>query len=107
MGYMRHHAIIVTSWDDTKLKLAHIKALELFSTQVSIIVPSPINGYTSFFIAPDGSKEGWEDSNIGDRKRSEFIAYVENRDRYDFSSLSYCEVYYGDDEGNCQIVEHN
>ena len=62
MGFIFHRAVVVTGWDD-KLKMAHEAALKTFkNTCVSNIVGSVSNGYASFFIAPDGSKEVWETS---------------------------------------------
>jgi hypothetical protein len=82
MGYMRHHAIICSGpapikdegapWISsiaeyvTSLQRAHDKATAIFGDTVSPIVISPVNGIGSFFIAPDGSNEGWEDSDAGD-----------------------------------------
>lgn len=108
MGYIRHHAIIVTSFDSEKISKAHSKAIELFGESVSAIVPSPINRYTSFFVGPDGSKEGWADSEIGDNKRKEFFDYIQ-MNAYDDGSnaLDYAEIFYGDDEGEAGIVNHN
>lgn len=31
MGYMRHHMIVVTSFDDLRIQEAHVKAMEIFS----------------------------------------------------------------------------
>jgi hypothetical protein len=73
MGWIRHHAILITSWDKDKIEADRDLALDLRMAATEII-ESPINGYMSFFIAPDGSKEGWEDSDDGDEAREKFIA---------------------------------
>lgn len=78
MGYIRHHAIIVTRWSHDSLVDAQKKAIEL-GHAVSAIVRSVINGYESFLIAPDGSKEGWSESDDGDARRDKFIEWLENR----------------------------
>ncbi len=65
MSYMVHHSIIVSSSIDELFNMAYLKALEIFGDQVSNVVESNANGYRSFFIAPDGSKEGWVESNKG------------------------------------------
>ncbi|MGG3872975.1 hypothetical protein [Brevibacillus laterosporus] len=67
MGTIKHNAIVVTDADYAmdKLELVHKKAQELFSSLVSPIIKSNSNGYQSFFVAPDGSKEGWEESMRG------------------------------------------
>lgn len=108
MGYIRHHSIVVTSWDDVKFNKIYIKARSIFGSLVSDIIQSNINGYKSFFIAPDGSKEGWEESNTGDIKRNTFIKNIDKFKYCDGSnSIRYCELFYGDDEGKSEIVRHN
>lgn len=104
MGYMRHHAIVVTSWNKEALKEAHLRAAVLFDWKVSPIIHNQF-GDDSFFIPPDGSKEGWEDSNKGDQRRTEFIAYLRSV-KYDDSSscLSWVEVEYGGDGGRARAV---
>lgn len=101
MGYIRHHSIVVTGISEY-IAEARNKAIEIFSGLVSGIIPSICNGYESFFIAPDGSKEGWSDSNEGDLKRDGFIEWLETAD-----GVSYCEFYYGDDEGKSKILRHS
>lgn len=108
MGYMRHHAVIVTSYSKEMLTDAHQEALRLFPDQVSPLVDSPINRYASFFVAPDGSKEGWPESERGNVKRDEFVGYLEGKKYEDnSSSIDYVEVFYGDDEGEAEVVRHN
>lgn len=75
MGYIKHHAIIVIGWDDSKITAAHEAAI-VEQMAVSNIVASPVNGYRSFFIAPDGSKEGWTDSDEGNARRDAFIQWL-------------------------------
>lgn len=89
MGYMRHHAIIVTSWDEKKTPIWHAEAVKFFGELVSPIIPSVINGYESFFIAPDGSKEGWDDSIDGDKKRDGFIVYLRTQEWPEWIEVEY------------------
>ncbi|HEV8716163.1 MAG TPA: hypothetical protein VGX03_25475 [Candidatus Binatia bacterium] len=105
MGYMQHHAIIVTSCINEKFSAAYKKAKELFP-KVSDPVPSGTNGYYSFFIPPDGSKEGWEASDAGDERRRIFRGWLNSQAYEDGSnSLKWVEVQYGDDEGdNCVLA---
>ncbi len=103
MGYIRHHAIAVTMWDDKMAKKLHKKAKELFGHLVTKIIDSGMNSTVSFFIAPDGSKEGWGDSDKGDKNRAEFIAYCKT---FEYKPR-FCEFFYGDDEGQAQIIQHN
>lgn len=98
MGYMRHHAIVVTSWNDKTVIDAHKVAVEIFPW-VSPISPEGINGHVSFLIPPDGSKEGWPSSDEGDERRTKFIKWVDAQAYDDGSnSIDYVEVFYGDDE---------
>lgn len=115
MGYMRHHAIIVTSWKTEALEAAHRKARELFGptslsasehVRVSDIIDSGMNGYHSFFVAPDGSKEGWQDSDEGDVQRDTFIAWLGANWTYDDGStpFDWVEVQYGDDNREQRVT---
>lgn len=99
MGYMRHHAIVVTCFKYETLHEARTTALAL-GCQVSDIVASRTNGFHSFFVAPDGSKEGWEESDDGNRRRDLFTAYLRNPNLY----LDWVEVQYGDDNRNTEII---
>lgn len=110
MGYMRNHAIVVTGdvgYPESKpnrVERAHAKALELFDgTQafVSEITPQAVNGHRSFFVAPDGSKEGWEESDACDTARAAFVKWL--RDDPDFH-LEWVEIQFGDDDAQTRIV---
>ena len=78
MGHICHHGIVVTAWNKERIAKAHAKAKEIFGVNVSEIVPSQINGYVSFLVAPDGSKEGWIDSQNGDDEREKFKHFLEH-----------------------------
>ena len=105
MGYIRHDAIVATSWDKKYLIPALARALD-FGLSCSDIVESSTNGYVSFLIAPDGSKEGWEESAKGDAARAEWKAWANkqwtNNELYVYwAHLSYA----GDEEADTKIVE--
>ena len=105
MGYIKHHTIIVTGWQDEEIKEAHLKAKEVFeknfvSRVVSDVVQGLTNGQKSFFIAPDGSKEGWETSVNGDNARKEFLDWLLKSDIY----CDYVEVTFGGDDEYERIV---
>lgn len=101
MGYIRHYAIVVTSYSDEKIKPLHKKAKKIFGKLVSNIVQSKRNGFETFFIGPDGSKLGWETSNKGIKKRSKFISILQKK------GVTYCEFFYGDDEFESRVTKHN
>jgi hypothetical protein len=86
MGTVIFHTIVVTA-DHHDIEPIHQRAREIFERRgepiepqqaplVSAITPSLYNGWASFFIAPDGSKEGWEPSIAVDEMRDKFIEYL-------------------------------
>jgi len=100
MGYIRSHAIVVTDYgygDHIDRAHAQATALDLCVTPVT---DGKINCVRSFAALPDGSKEGWTDSDQGDEARGAFVAYLRTLYYGDGSSpLSWVEVQFGDDEG--------
>jgi len=86
MGWIRFHGIVVTGQKEDEytkdrtwnIKRAHEKATEL-GLLVSNIVDGQTNGYSSIFIAPDGSKEGWNTSDDFDAKREQFKEWLKGR----------------------------
>ena len=97
MGDIHHHAIVVTGWNPAYVAKAHEQATKIFEW-VSPISPPVVNGYTSFFIPPDGSKEGWQESNKGESLRSGFISWLSKSLTYDDQSckVEWAEVGFGD-----------
>ena len=104
MGYIRHHSIVVTSWGE-HIKPAHAKALGLFGLgAVSPVIDSDRNDYRSFFVAPDGSKEGWDESDKGDSLRQSFIYWLREQYHEDGSTnISWVEIQYADEEGETKV----
>lgn len=110
MGTLKEHAIIVTGYYGDHIEEAHAIAEEIFdvgrffpfadaeATLVSPIIDSMVNSVRTFFVAPDGSKEGWSTSDTGDACREEFIKWL-RKQRYDDGSspLQWVEVQYGDE----------
>lgn len=70
---------------------AHEKATDLLNYLVSEIKESVINKYWSFCVFPDGSKEGWEESDEYDKRRDLFVKWLEAQ-RWDDGSSSYQAV---------------
>ena len=102
MGYLRRHAIVVTG-DDYKesadILAAHAKATEIFPW-VSEICPPQVNGERSFYIPPDGSKEGWGESDEGDKRRDAFVTWLQG-----FSGCAqWVEVCYAEDEPDTRVT---
>lgn len=113
MGYMRHHAIVVSgpriklgifpvSIYDVRDKCAETGAL------VSPVMKAKWEGTGSFFVAPDGSKEGWAESDAGDNERQKIIEYLDSL-RYSDGSTSFkwAEVQFGDDNGQTIVTRHS
>jgi hypothetical protein len=107
MGYMSHNAIIISSVFDDKIEAAHAKAVTVFgSRMVSPILPAVTNGVRSFLVGPDGSKEGWTESNNADDMREEFRTWLRAQVYEDGSTaLDWVEVQYGNDDHETIIVD--
>jgi hypothetical protein len=91
MGHIKHHGIAVTSGIDELIEEAHTKAKSIFKERASEILNSETNGYKSFFIAPDGSKEGWVASLTGNKQRDTFVKWINSKAYEDGSnSISFC-----------------
>lgn len=106
MGYMRHHAIVVSSWSSDAITRAHVEAQRIFAPQqVSPTVRGVVNEEHTFLVGPDGSKEGWSESDVGDERRSAFREWLDGQREGDGTSrLRWVEVQYGDDRGGTRVV---
>jgi hypothetical protein len=79
MGTYAHKAIVVTSFQWNELEEARIKAINTFGKKmVSTTVSSEYNGFRSFLIGPDGSKEERDESDHYDNLRSSYIKYLQS-----------------------------
>ena len=106
MGIYRHDAIVVHYWERGTLARLREEAKEM-GLEVTEIHTNSF-GTSSFMVCPDGSKEGWPDSDRHDAIRREF------KDSMETSNINYewCHVRFGGDEHNvigqelqCEIVE--
>lgn len=100
MGHHRDHTIVVTG--DSHLDVARDAALACGNKNVSEIVEAQMNGLRAFFIAPDGSKEGWDTSNEGDVAREAFVTWLMSDQRV--GVWDWVEVQFGDDDGDTKII---
>lgn len=105
MGYMRHDAIVVTGWKKEQVEEVHNKAKQLCNPLVSEIIEGVSNSQYSFFIAPDGSKEGWEPSDFHEVARDRFISWLDKNTRYEDGStgINAVAVNFGGDGGQAFI----
>jgi hypothetical protein len=102
MGYIKHNAIIVTGNADY---IAQVKGIaDILDLPTSPILCSQNNGYYSFFIPPDGSKEGWPDSIEYDKRRQRFKEVL--KEKIDIF-VDWVEVSYGGDTDKPLIVNHS
>ena len=77
MGYMKHHAIVMVAGDHHKQPdVAAFRESLPARWRPLVIGPigSVINDYHLYAFLPDGSKEGWTDSDDGDIYRERFRA---------------------------------
>ena len=114
MGYIKHHTIIVTDFRHDCIVAVHQKAKEIFKNNfgndvcsrvdgsciISEVIHGLTNGQYSFFIAPDGSKEGWETSKNGDNARKQFLDWLMLSDY----TCDYVELSFGGDDEYERIV---
>lgn len=108
MGYMTHHAIIVTSWKRQAIDAAYELAESTFGQLVTPIVEGVVNEQYTFMVGPDGSKEGWDISDDHDELRSGFVARLKALHDEQLW-LDWAEVQFGGDQPdiNTQVLDHN
>jgi hypothetical protein len=96
MSAVIHRAIVVTSFDKTKLRAAHSVACAMFGGRVSVPLPSEVNGYESFLVGTCGSKIGWEPEKRDELVRAAFIGHLRSYAYEDGSnSVEWAEIEYG------------
>ena len=101
MGRICHNSIIVTGHIAREDEFRGLRdyAVGLFGFEfVTPMIVTDLNGYMFFFVAPDGSKEGWSQSDDGDAKRIEFCDHIDSlADEEDGSNFfNYIEVSHGE-----------
>ena len=101
MSYVRHHAIVVAG-TARHVRIAHRAARVIFSHRPTAISKTGMNDVCSFMVGPDGSNEGWPESNIGDAQRALFIEWM--RGASDRVYLNWAEVSFGDEYGPAKIL---
>ena len=103
MGYHKHHAIIITGFlsnRNQELQAIHDFALEI-GCSISPISEEVINGFQSFVVYPDGSKDGWTSSNEGDERRDKLVELLRMGHIETFyvgGSYDWVEIMYGGDD---------
>lgn len=98
MGFFRHDAIVLTG-RTKEIERVWERAVIHFegsAVHVSGVTEYGINDTSSVLIAPDGSKEGWTDSDEGDRLRDSFVTWLQ----VDGPLIDWIEVRFGGDESD-------
>lgn len=104
MGYIQHHAIVVTTYDEVRADQARAAAAAN-RCPVTAAHKSGVNSYYTFLVLPDGSKEGWFESDFDDRNRGAFVSWLRSQAFDDGSNpYAWVEVQYGDDDGVTMVV---
>lgn len=108
MSNIKHNSIIFLSWREEDVKEVIEEAVKVYekhkdgsSSLISGLIPTITNSGLSFFIAPDGSKEGWDTSKCIDNAREELLDWLKgNSDNH----TDYIEVRFGGDDEHESIV---
>jgi hypothetical protein len=111
---IKHHTIVVSCNDHKKLEKVRAEVVEMYKKYmeakgfqlISPVIDSLINGYCSFFIAPDGSKEGYDASDDADKIRKLVVKYLMSPEMKS-GEVHFVEISYGSDDGKAEIINHN
>lgn len=115
MGTIKHDTLVVTSFRENDINKAHTKIKELLIEKfkenefikadsiVSEVLKGLANDQFSFFVAPDGSKEGWTTSTNVDEVRETFIEWLDGDNGY----FDYVQVRFGGDWESADVTSHN
>lgn len=91
MGYMTHHAVVITFNGDTDQLLMN-EVLTLLEGSPGVSVSEAVmNNYrtVSLVLGSDGSKDGWDDSIDGDTRRDDLVALLRKHDHKSWVEVSY------------------
>lgn len=108
MGIVNHNTVIATTWD----KKTFGAALEWCRRNLPEHryiwqdAEPALNGYRTLVLLPDGSKEGWSESDVGDAQRDTLIAALE-LDNYDDGSSPWEWVEVGFGEYGQKVLRGN
>lgn len=113
MGYIAHDAVIVTTSDypwthpADGSKAPDVEAFRAeMPEELRRLVVGPVesvaNGYRTYLFAPDGSKQGWDTSELVDEWRDRFIELFSGGLRDGSSPFDVVHIRYGGDFG-CEV----
>lgn len=92
MGTINHNALIVTVTSDNCIEVFDAWLLE---EKLTGFIKSPVvvNGTVTYFFYPDGSKEGWGESDEGDALRQKVVDWMQAQSSW---YSDWIEVGYGE-----------
>ena len=99
MGVMNHNAVLASTWSDEHANGVKewIAGRSEVERDLFLFGGKKVNNEQTIVLVPDGSKEGWQESENGDALRQAFIERLEQDDYEDGSSpWSWVEVGYGE-----------
>lgn len=107
MGYLRHECMVVSSDDAEKTLRVHAAACQFFDDAgmgllVGGLTQHVTNGGAAFFISPDGSKEGWQPSDMAATARADFIAWLRSGDA---PFVDWALILLGGDDGEYRVLQ--
>jgi len=104
MGYIRHEAIVVTSFGEEYIQKAKkfAEGLKLHTTGIV----KTINGYCTFLIAPDGSKEGWIESDEHEQARKDWCVWADKQS-VNGVYFDYAYISFGGDDDHCRVIQYS
>lgn len=110
MGTINHNCVIATTGLDKSVDRlnAWLEGRTIIEKLLVKKLDSNLNNIQTFIVMPDGSKEHWPESDVGDDFRKSFIAEIESHTYEDGSSpWFWVEVGYGEYgqkvlKGNCK-----
>jgi hypothetical protein len=109
MGVINHNAVIATTWHEESFCLVRKRIEEKVPQDqqwLFTFTPRVMNGFQTIVLAPDGSNEGWSESDTGDDLREWFIDLLSRHVYEDGSSCwKWIEVGFG--EYGAKVINTN
>jgi len=112
MGVENNECVIAVTWNDNAVKVVSdfVDGLPKEYQRLVAFIPSLVNDKTTVFMAPCGSKKGWQEDKDAQKVRDELIAIISSLDYSDGSNpFDWVEVGFGEYgqkvlRGNCRNV---
>lgn len=98
MGWIRHHAIVITTIEDWLIPLKEITDVIFGEGVCTVSEAKMVNGYVTLLVPPDGSKERWPASEAGEDRRARLIDWLCDQEINEDRHYTWVEVEYGETE---------